>query len=109
MGNRSSIKYVIALLEYYHLMVKLISKRLCPEATVTPVWKMTICKWGILKHTVFNVLNFRGWIKLIYDTEFNLTYEVQNIENGVFENALFTNATFANGHFPNGGYSCLWA
>ena len=64
-----------------------------PEATVIPVWKTTICKRGIckrdiLKHPVFNVLNFRGWIKRIYDkitliccveNEFNPTSEVQNI------------------------------
>ena len=73
---------------------------------------------GILKHPIFNVLNFRGWIKLIYDkitliycvqNEFNPTSEVQNIENGVFQNAPFANAPFANGRFPNGDYSSLWA
>ena len=42
------------------------------EATVTTIWKMTICKWGvckwgILKCPIYYVLNFRGWIKLIYD------------------------------------------
>ena len=71
--------------------------------------KWGICKWGILKHPVFNVLNFRGWIKLLYDkitliycveNEFNLTSEVQNIENRVFQNAPFANAPFANGSFP---------
>ena len=80
-----------------------------PEATVTPIWKMAICKWGvckrgILKHPISNVLNFRGWIKLICDkttliycikNEFNPTSEVQNIENGMFQNA-----PFANGCFP---------
>ena len=45
----------------------------CPEATVIPVWKTPVCKRGvckrgILKHPVFNVLNFRGWIKRIFDT-----------------------------------------
>ena len=63
-------------------------------------------------------MNFRGWIKLIYDkitliysvkNEFNPTSEVQNIGNGAFQNAPFANAPFANGSFPNGGYSCLWA
>ena len=44
-----------------------------PEATVTPIWETAICKWGIckqdiLKHPIFNVLNFRGWIKHIFDT-----------------------------------------
>ena len=44
-----------------------------PEATVIPVWKTSVCKRGIckgdiLKHPIFNVLNFRGWIKLSFDT-----------------------------------------
>ena len=74
---------------------------------------MAICKWGILKRPIFNGLNFRGSIKLIYDkitliycveNEFNSTSEVQNIGNGVFQNA-----PFANGHFLNGGYTCVWA
>ena len=72
---------------------------------------------GHLKHILFNVLYFSGWIKLIYDkitlvycveNEFNLTSEVQNIENGLFQNAPFANAPFANSHFPNGDYNCLW-
>ena len=55
---------------------------------------------GHLKCPVFHVLNFRGWIKLIYDktiliycveNEFNPTSEVQNIENEVFQNAPFGN------------------
>ena len=59
----------------------------------------------------YNVLNFRGWIKLIYNkitiiynvkNVFNPTSEVQKIENGVFQNA-----PFANGSFPNGDNSCL--
>ena len=45
-----------------------INLKLCPEATVIPIWKTAICKRGILKHPVFNVLNFRGWIKSIFDT-----------------------------------------
>ena len=54
----------------------------------------------------YNVLNFRGWIKLIYNkitsmdsvkNEFNPTSEVQNIGNGAFQNVPFANA------------SCLWA
>ena len=36
---------------------------LCPEATLIPVWKTPVCK-----RPVFNVLNFRGWIKRIFDT-----------------------------------------
>ena len=44
-----------------------------PEATVISVWKTPVCKrgackQGILKHPVFNVLNFRSWIKRIFDT-----------------------------------------
>ena len=89
-------------------------KRIGPQgpAAIT-AWKTLICKRGILKCPVSYVLNFRGWIKLIYDeiklihsikNAFNPTSEVQNIGNGAFQNALF-----ANGSFPNGGYSCLWA
>ena len=50
-------------------------------------------------------------ITLIYCVEnaFNPTFEVQNIENGVFQNVPFAIAPFANGRFPNGDYSCLWA
>ena len=70
-------------------------------------------KWSILKCPISYVLNFRGWIKLIYDKstliycvkdEFNLTSEVLNIENRVFQNAAFANA-----RFPNRDYSWLWA
>ena len=77
------------------------------------VCKQSVSKRGILKCPVSYVLNFRGWIKLIYDkitliysveNEFNPTFEVQNIENGVFQNALLANA-----RFPNGDYNCLWA
>ena len=96
---------------------------MCPEATEIPIWKMAICKRGvckrgILKCPVSHVLNFRGWIKLIYDkitliycvkNEFNPTSEVQNMGNGAFQNAPFANIPFANGSFPNGGCSCLWA
>ena len=88
-------------------------KRLSLEATVIPVWKTAICKrgickWGILKIPVFYVLNFKGWIKLIFDrvdlcnfviNEFNPTSEVQNMGNWAFQNSPFR----------NGGYSCLWA
>ena len=90
----------------------------CPQATVTTVWKTPVCEQGIckrvtLKCPVSYVLNFRGWIKLIYDkitliysvkNAFNPTSEVQNIENGVFQNT-----PFANGHFPKGDHTCLWA
>ena len=89
-----------------------------PQATVTTVWKTPICKRGILKCPVSYVLNFRGWIRLIYDkitliysvkNAFDPTSEVQNIEFGVLQNAPFANAQLANGHLPNGDYSCLWA
>ena len=43
------------------------------------------------------------------ENAFNPTFEVHNIENGVFQNAPFANTPFANGSFPNGDYSCLWA
>ena len=63
---------------------------LCPEATVTlvPVWKRGVSKRGILKSLVSHVLNFKSWIKLIYDkityiycviNEFNPTFEVQKM------------------------------
>ena len=93
----------------------------CIEITTiwkTPGCKQGVCKQGVLKCSVSNVLNFRGWIKLIYDkialiysvkNEFNPTSEVQNIGNGTFQNTPFANAPFPNGSFPNGGYSCLWA
>ena len=72
-----------------------------PDATVIPVWKTPVCKQGackrgILKHPVFNIVNFRGWIWFIFDkitlihsfkNEFNPTSKVQNIENRVFQNA----------------------
>ena len=75
-----------------------------------------VCKRGVLKCPVSYVLNFRGWIKLIYDkitsmhsvkNEFNQTSEVQNIGNGAFQNAPFANFPFANGMFANSDYSCL--
>ena len=76
---------------------------LCPEATVPQrlVWKRGVSKRGILKSLVFHVLNFKSWIKLIYDTvdvcnfvlnEFNPTFEVQNMGNEAFQNASFGNA-----------------
>ena len=103
------------------LAVQLMDTRLRPEATLPPIWKTAICKLGvskrgILKCPVSYVLNFRGWIKLIYDkitsmysvkNEFNQTSEVQNIGNRAFQNALFANIPFANGMFANGDYSCL--
>ena len=58
-----------------------------------------------MKCPVSYILNFRGWIKLIYDkitliysvkNEFNPTSEVQNIGNGAFQNAPFANIPFAN-------------
>ena len=75
-------------------------KRDSPEATVTliPVWKRGISKRGILKSLVSHFLNFKSWIKLIYDTvdicnfvinEFNPTFEVQNMGNEAFQNVSF--------------------
>ena len=66
----------------------------------------------------FNVLNFGGSIKRIFNTgdecnfvinELNPTSELQNMGNGAFQNALFWNAPIANGCFLNVDYSCLWA
>ena len=72
----------------------------CPEATFTLilVWKWGDSKQGILKSLVSHVLNFKRWIKLIYDTvdvcnfvmnEFNSTFEVQDMGNKAFQNASF--------------------
>ena len=87
------------------------------EATVTLVliWKQSVSKRGILKSLVSHVLNFKSWIKLIYDTvnicnfvinEFNPTCEVQNMGNEAFQNVSLWDASSPNG---NEGYSCLWA
>ena len=75
-----------------------------PEATVIPIWKTPICKqgackWGILKHPVFNVLNFRGWIKLIYDNLMFRTvktgcFKIHRLQTGVFQMGI----TVASGH-----------
>ena len=54
--------------EYFRVLEAREDIKLSPEATVIPVWKTPVCKRGILKHPVFNVLNFRGWIKRIFDT-----------------------------------------
>ena len=50
---------------------------LYPEATVTTIWKTAICKGGILKCPVSHVVNFRSWIKIIYD-KITLIYCVEN-------------------------------
>ena len=56
------------------------------------------------------MLNFKSWIKLIYDkitctycviNEFNPTFETQNMGHEAFKNASFGNG--------NEDYSCLWA
>ena len=72
--------------------------------------------WNICCKKVFlkiYVLNFRGWIKFIYDkirsmysvkNEFNQTSEVQNIGNRAFQNSPFANIPFANGMFANGAF-----
>ena len=88
-----------------------------PEATVTQrlIWKRGVPKRGILKSLESHVLNFKSWIKFIYDNisyiycvinEFDLTFEVQKMGNEAFQNASFGNASFPNG---NEGNSCLWA
>jgi len=68
-----------------------------------------------LKSLIFHILNFKSWIKLIYDkityiycvlNEFNPTFDVQNMRNEAFQNALFGNASFPNEAFS---YSYLWA
>ena len=80
---------------------------LCLEATVTQclIWKWGVSKWGILKSLVSHVLNFKSWIKLIYDKithtycaiiEFNPIFEGKNMGNEAFQNALFVNASFAS-------------
>ena len=90
---------------------------LSPKATVTLVlvWKQGVSKLGILKSLVSHFLNFKSWIKLIYDTvdaynfvinEFNPTFEVQNMGNEAFQNASFGNTSFPNEALS---YSCLWA
>ena len=67
-----------------------------PEATVTQrlIWKRGVSKRGILKSLVSHVLNFKSWIKLIYDKiafifcvihESNPTFEVQNLGNKAFQ------------------------
>ena len=33
----------------------------------TPICRQGVCRGGILKHLVFNILYFRGWIKHIFD------------------------------------------
>ena len=68
------------------------------------ICKLGICKWDILKHPIFNILNFRGLIKFIYD-KITLIYCVENEFNPTFE--VHNIASFANGRFPNGGFYCL--
>ena len=72
-------------------------------ATLVPVCKRGVCKRGILKSLVSYFLNFKNWIKLIYDTvdkcnfiinELNSIFEVQNMGNEAFQNASFGNTLF---------------
>ena len=72
-----------------------LQSRISPEATLTPVSKTSVWKWGIskrgiLQSSVSHVLNFTGWIKLIFNTvdlcyfvinQFNPTFEVQRSGN----------------------------
>ena len=94
-----------------------LAQPLGPKATVTKclVSKRGIPKRGILKSLIYLVLNFKSWIKLIYNkiactycviNEFNSTFEAQNMANEAFKNASFGNASFGNG---NEDYNCLRA
>ena len=76
-------------------MYEVESNTYCPVATVTlvPDRKQGVSKRGILKSLISHVLNFKSWIKLIYETvntcnfvinEFNPTFEVQESGNGAF-------------------------
>ncbi len=67
---------------------------------------MRLFQQGILRSLVFHFLNFKSWIKLIYDTvdvcyfvinEFNPTFDVQNMGNKAFQNGLFGNASSKRG------------
>ena len=56
---------------YPSLMQMLVYSEFDPQVCVVPVTfcpDATVIKWDILKHPVFNILNFRGWIKRIFDT-----------------------------------------
>ena len=75
-----------------------------------PISKRGVSKRGIFKSNVSYVLNFKSWIKLIYDkitytycvtNEFNPTFEIQNMGNEAFKNASFVNASFGNGNEDN--------
>ena len=76
-----------------------------PTFEVQGSGNVSLQKNPVLKHPIFNALNFRGWIKLIYDTvdvcnfvisEFNPTFEAPNMGNTAFQNALFGNLSFPN-------------
>ena len=88
-----------------------------PEATALKpaFWKQGVSKWRNLKRPIYHALNSKSKIKLIFNTvqpynfdinEFNLTYAVQNMANGVFQIAPFGIAPFPNGRFE---CSYLWA
>ena len=52
---------------------------LCPEATLIPVWKTAICKWGVckrgnLKCPVSLVLKSGGWIFCLIKTFFTYIF-----------------------------------
>ena len=66
---------------------------------------------------ISHVLNYRVWIKLIYDemtliycveNKFNPTYEVQKIKNGVFKNAQFANPLPNKGYFSIRKINEIW-
>ena len=64
----------------------------------TLILKQGISKCGLLQSPVFHVLNFTGWIKLIFDIvdlcnfvikEFNLTFTLEQSWNGPLLNTSF--------------------
>ena len=86
--------------------IKLILFLLCPEATVITVWKMSVCKRGIskrgiLKCSVSHVLNFRGWIELIYD-KITLIYCVKNAFNPPLKFRTLKTGCFKMPHLQTG-------
>ena len=83
----------------------------CPRGNCNPCscLETRLFKSRLLKSLFSHVLNYKSWLKLIYDkityiclviNEFHPTFEVQNIGNEAFQNGWF--ATM------NDGCSCLW-
>ena len=72
---------------------------------LVPVWKRDISQRGILKSHISHVLNFKSWIKLIYDkitqiynvkNQFNSNCEVKNIGNIPLKNEPFGKRPISN-------------